>query len=238
LEHGTTLHGRQYLDAQKSRIPLSYFHPTTPAAQVMASPEFSFGSIGMIGLGAGTLAGYVGPGQSFTIFELDPANLPIAEHDFSYLAQARKRGAKINIVVGDGRLSLRRLPDHDLDLLIMDAFNSGAVPVHLLTVEAVGEYFRVLRPGGLLLVNVSHKFLHLGPLVGAVAGELRLHACGKTNKRQVHPDAELTAWVAICRDDKVYDKLVNTLSWQPMARSARTPRPWTDQYSNLISLLF
>ena len=157
LQHGTTQHGRQYLAGPKRQIPLAYYHPTTPVGGVLLCAAFDFKDIGMIGLGSGALATYVGTGQVFTIYELDPDNGRIAEESFSYIDQARQQGATIEYVYGDGRVSLRSRPPASLDLLIIDAFSSGAIPVHLLTTQAFEAYLRVLREDGILLMHVQIK---------------------------------------------------------------------------------
>ena len=165
LQHGSTLHGRQYRSGPKMNTPLAYYHPTTPAAGILQSDALGFDRIDMIGLGTGALAAYARAGQRWTIRELDPDNLPIAMIDFTYLDAARRHGAKVSFVEGDGRVTLRQAPARSVDLLIIDAFNSDSIPVHLLTVEAFQEYFRALTPDGILLLHVSNKFLRLAPVI-------------------------------------------------------------------------
>jgi SAM-dependent methyltransferase len=238
LQHGSTLHGRQYLAGSKRDVPLAYFHPTTPAASVLASRAFAFRRIGMVGLGTGALAAYAGQGQSFTIYELDPDNLGVAEENFGYLAQARRAGAEVRFVFGDGRLSLAKVRDSGLDLLLIDAFNSGAIPAHLLTVEAFREYLRVVGPGGLVLLHVSNKVLDLEPIVFSNARALGILACRKTNAACVDPDAEATYWAAISRDAAVAGRLISELGWEGPDEGTRLPAPWTDQYSNVFGRMF
>jgi SAM-dependent methyltransferase len=234
LQHGTTLHGRQYIAGPRADVPLSYFHPTTPAAGVLISTNFSFRNIGMIGLGTGALAAYAGNGQTFTIFELDPDNIPIAEKYFTYLGTARRRGARLDFVVGDGRISLRRMPEASLDLLVVDAFNSGSIPVHLLTVEALEEYLRVLGRGGLLLMHVSNRHIDLLPVIRGNALALGAGLCEKTNAGDVDPDADTTQWVALSNDISRIEAL-EEMGWVHVAVSAAgLPRPWTDRYSNVL----
>lgn len=238
LQHGTTQHGRQYINGPNRETPLAYFHPTTPAAEVLLSNEFEFSKIGMIGLGTGALAAYAGQGQSFAIYELDPDNLSVAELNFTYLDIARRNGADLTFVFGDGRIALRQAPCASLDLLIIDAFNSGSIPVHLLTVEAFQEYFNVLKPGGLLLLHVSNKILDLVPVVYRNARELKLGACEKSNEGRKHPDAENTYWMALSRDHAVVEVLTTKIGWLSERDGDRRPRPWTDQYSNIFGVMF
>jgi spermidine synthase len=234
LQHGTTQHGRQYLSGPKQTVPLAYFHPSAPAGRALTARAFPAQKVGMIGLGTGALATYFGTGQSFRVFELDPDNLPIAENHFSYLQQARDRGAELSFVFGDGRVSMRREPASSYDLVIIDAFNSGSIPVHLLTVEAMAEYFRILKPNGVLLMHVSNRVLDLEPVVYANAETLGITAAEASNSDAVHPDAEMTQWMALCRDPEVHKRLAE-LGWLRLSR--RKVAPWTDQYSDVVGAM-
>ena len=239
LQHGTTQHGRQYLAGPRRDTPLAYFHPTTPAAGVLTAREFSFGTLGMIGLGSGALATYAREGQSFTIYELDPDNLPIAEDNFSYLKLARERGAALSFVFGDGRVKLRDGAVGSLDLLIIDAFNSGSIPVHLLTVEAIEAYFKVLAPDGLLLLHLSNKVLDLDPVVYGNADHMGLAAVEQSNEGHIDPDAELTDWMALTRSEAVMAVLRHRLGWHRRKEPAGGwPAPWTDRYCNVLGAMW
>ncbi len=236
LQHGTTQHGRQYLSGPKREVPLAYFHPSTPAAGVLQSKAFRFDNIGMIGLGTGALAAYAGEGQTFTIYELDPDNGRIAEESFGYLAQARRQGATVKHVFGDGRVSLRALPADSLDLLILDAFSSGAIPVHLLTTQAFEEYLRVVHDDGLVLMHVSNKMLDLLPVIYSNAKAVGVMACEKSNEMNRHPDSEYTYWAALTRNQAQLTKLLESQHWWTRDTS-ELPAPWTDQYSNVLGAM-
>ncbi len=160
-----------------------------------------------------------------------------AEENFSYLSIARGRGADLRFVFGDGRVSLKDVKENAYDLFIIDAFNSGSIPVHLLTVEAIEEYFRVLRSNGVLLMRISNRALNLAPVIYTAADKLGLYACDKTNEGKVHPDADLTVWMALTRDNKKHQTLIINYGWAFLPDSSKTRRPWTDQYSDLISAL-
>jgi len=236
LQHGTTQHGRQYIAGPKRNVPLAYFHPTTPAAGVLKSDAFMMKDIGMIGLGTGALAAYAGEGQSFTIYEIDPDNKAIAEEKFSYINYARKKGAAIDYVFGDGRVLLRDRESESLDLFILDAFSSGAIPVHLLTTQAFEEYMRVLRSDGILLLHVSNKMLDLLPVIYSNAKVLGIMACEQSNEGSCDPDAEDTYWAALTRDSSQFNKLTGALGWW-MRPTSSLPAPWTDQYSNVLGAM-
>jgi len=238
LQHGTTLHGRQYISGPKVSIPLSYHHPSAPAGEVLTSTNFCFRNIGMIGLGTGALATYAGKGQTFTIFELDPDNVPVAEKNFTYLNIAREHGAETKFVIGDGRISLRRLQKDGLDLLLIDAFNSGSIPVHLLTVEALKEYFNVLGDNGLLLMHISNRFIDLPPVVFSNARALGIGVCEKSNAGVVDPDSDTSQWVALSNDPRKISLLVDQMGWSNTRASGTClPKPWTDRYSNVLGSL-
>jgi SAM-dependent methyltransferase len=181
LQHGTTQHGRQYLEEPMRSIPLSYFHPSTPAAELLERKRAAIRDIGMIGLGSGALVAYAGEGQQFTVYELDPDNLTLAEQYFGYLEQARRQGAVLRFVFGDGRLWVAELAPASLDVLIMDAFNSGSIPVHLLTTEAFDIFMRALRPDGVLLLHLSNRVLDLPPVIYANAAARGLYAVELSN---------------------------------------------------------
>ncbi len=235
LQHGTTLHGAQYLDPVRQEEALAYYHVTAPAGELLQMWSSEFDRIGIIGLGAGSLAAYVTKNQDLDIFELDPYNEIVADTYFSFLRQCK---GDLSLVFGDARLSLRNSPDRLYSILIVDAFNSDAIPVHLLTVEAISEYVRCIQSSGLILFHISNKYLDLTPVLKANTDVLELFALKKTNLNYIHPDAEACEWIAVTADSIISDQLVNELKWVPLGDlSAQTVRPWTDQYNNIFSVI-
>ena len=235
LQHGTTLHGRQFTSAERRAEPVGYYHATTPAAGLLSAWGPRLRDIGMVGLGTGALAAYAGNGQHFTVYELDPDNLSIAERYFTYLDQSRRQGTVLDFVFGDGRVSLRNQKARSLDLLVIDAFNSGSIPIHLITVEALDEYFRVLRDDGLLLLHISNKVLDLAPVIYANAAASGTYACEQSNEGQLDPDAEVTAWMALSRRQETIAALKRELFWYGRtADETDGVQPWTDRYSNIL----
>jgi len=239
LKHGTTMHGRQYISGPLSQVPMAYYHPTTPVGQILLSPSFDFRRIGMVGLGTGAATAYARKGQVFTVYELDPDNLPIAANKFTYLDIAARKGAQVKHVVGDGRISIGREEEGSLDLIIIDAFNSGAIPVHLMTVEAFRTYMRAVGKQGVVLLHVSNKVLNLIPVVYANAGLLGLYVCEDTNAGNRDPEAEDAYWMAITANTDIYGELIGPHSGWYVRRpgSFRLPAPWTDQNSNIMDAI-
>src|SRR6185437_5050884 len=154
LYNGKTRHGIEFLAADKLTLPTAYYGPHTGAGQLLGSRPAP-GRIGLVGLGAGTLASYGRPGDTFRFYEINPAVIDVASHDFHLLEKAQ---AKIELVQGDGRLALEREPTASFDDLVLDAFSGDSIPVHLLTREAFRTYFRILRPDGEIAIHITNRF--------------------------------------------------------------------------------
>jgi hypothetical protein len=247
LLHGTTMHGAQSLDPAKSRAPMTYYAPKSGVGRAMAAAPALFGPaarIGVIGLGTGTLACYAKPGQDWTVFEIDPLMVQLAEDPkvFSYLAQCKP---DVRIVIGDARVKLADEPAARFDLLAVDAFSSDAIPLHLLTREAFQTYLRTLSADGVLMVHISNRFLDLEPVVDGIARGLGLTARRLTYK----PDpADLadgysyspSIWIALTRRDAGMARLEAATGpdaqWTALARRPDIPG-WTDAFASVIPVL-
>ncbi len=171
LLHGTTLHGAESLLPGKETLPLTYYSHEGPFGRFFAA--FAPGSIrrvAVVGLEAGSLACYTQPGQDWTYYEIDPLVERLARdpHIFQFLA---KCGNRPRVVLGDARLTLSAAPDGSYDVLVLDAFSSDSVPMHLLTREALALYLRKLAPGGTLLFHISSRTLDLRAVIGALAAD-------------------------------------------------------------------
>ncbi|HSF69732.1 MAG TPA: fused MFS/spermidine synthase, partial [Nitrospira sp.] len=173
LIHGVTKHGIQRVEPEARRESVSYFHPTGPYGQVFTafSGTAAKQRIAVTGLGIAALANYLDRGQSLTYYEIDPAVVDIAQDTqlFTYYQDTKRRGADLRVVVGDARLKMESAPDHSYDMIILDAFTSDAIPVHLLTREAMQLYFRKLAPDGLLVAHISNGYLTLEPVLANIA---------------------------------------------------------------------
>lgn len=237
LLNGTTIHGAQYLIEKKEMEPLTYYNRATPVGQVITSELFNFKRIGVIGLGAGTLAAYGNAERVIDFFELDPDVFRIANKYFTYL---KKSSAKINYVFGDARVSMLKTPNKTYNLLVVDAFSGDSVPVHLLTTEAITEYFRCVSDEGIVLFHISNRYVDLAPVLFSNAKVLNLYACIDSNpKSKDNDDAFASVWVAFTREANVFEKLTSQLKWHKhdSKRPIRYIRPWTDQYSNVLTVL-
>lgn len=228
LRHGTTLHGLQFLD-ERRELPTTYYAPTGPLGDVLTRPSSS--DVAVVGLGVGTVAAYGEPGQSYTFFEIDHEVIDIAR-DPSLFTYLRDSSADIRTVVGDGRLRVAEEPAESFDVIVLDAFSSDAIPVHLLTVEAIRDYLTRLRPGGVLAVHISNRVFDLRPVLRGAADELDLDALVGLGAGE-GPGATPSTWVVLGREGAL-DPLKERAVWQPLPESSVE---WTDDFSSLLAVL-
>ncbi|MEO8575851.1 MAG: fused MFS/spermidine synthase [Gemmatimonadales bacterium] len=241
LVHGTTTHGAQFQDSARRRIPITYYHPKGPVGQLFSAlgSRLDGRSIGAIGLGAGTVLCYSKPGQKWTFFEIDPLVREISSNPkyFSYL---RDCAVRPRFVIGDARLTLTREPAGQFSVLIVDAFSSDAIPVHLLTREAFKSYERVLDGRGVLFVHISNKHLDLHPVVAALGKDAGLIALLNAHDPDEADDrAELdypSDWVALVKRREDLPSLPGDTSWKAMS-VPKGFRPWSDDYSNIVQVI-
>lgn len=240
LMHGTTVHGVQSTDPARAREPLGYYHTSGPAGQVLTAfaDDPDKARIALVGLGTGALAAIAQPHHRLTFYEIDPAVVRIAENTayFTYLFNCR---APYEVVIGDGRLMLEQGEPHRYGIIVLDAFSSDAIPVHLLTREAVAVYLRSAAPGGLLLFHVSNRHLNLDPVLAAIAREHGLAALYQHNTRdervQHHEAIFSSRWVVLARDEADFGPLLDDQRWRTLTPSPDDPL-WTDDFSNILSV--
>ena len=241
LVHGTTLHGKQSLAPERRHIPLTYFYPNSPIGQFFDNFNSSqrLERVAVLGLGIGTLAAYSQPGQDWTFYEIDPtvARLASDPHYFTFLEDAK---ASVSIVLGDGRLQLASVPDNSYDAIVMDAFSSDSIPVHLVTREALQLYFQKLRSRGLLAINISNRYINLEPVLGALARDLGLSALRQIQLEISEAEKKMgkspSHWVLLARESQDFGDLARDLRWQPIQIQKNTPI-WTDDFSDIFSVL-
>ncbi|HSL23131.1 MAG TPA: fused MFS/spermidine synthase [Vicinamibacterales bacterium] len=237
--HGTTLHGMQRLDPERQQEPLAYFHRKGPFGQAFAAlPAAARPRVAVVGLGAGALASYARPAQHWTFFEIDPAVERIARNP-DYFTYLRACGSRCAVVIGDARLQLARMPEQSYDLIVLDAFSSDAIPMHLVTSEAMGLYRSRLADRGAIVFHISNRHLKLAPVVARIAA-----AHGLVALEQEEPTAVVSAgdgkipsqWMAMAATAEDLGALTHDTRWVTPAIPEGTPL-WTDDFTNIFSVL-
>jgi hypothetical protein len=232
--HGVINHGQQMLRAEYRDLPVTYFCPDSGIGRAMRALEGPPRRIGILGLGCGTLAAYGRAGDTLRIYEINPLVLDIARTRFTYLQHTP---AKVEIALGDGRLVLESEPPQQFDILVMDAFSGDSVPVHLITREAFRTYFGHLKPGGILAVNISNTYLNLEPVMERAA-----NALGKVALVYHFTPADEdflcfgSSWTLIM-DRATADAHPDLKKEGVELRPHPGFRTWTDDFSNLFSIL-
>jgi hypothetical protein len=245
LVHGSIRHGAQLrsTDARQRRLPLLYYFPSGPIGQVFHAFHGPTGKprVALVGLGIGTLASYADAGQEFTFFEIDPAVADLARDTryFTFLDDAEARGARVNVVLGDARVSL----DQDrrrFGMIVVDAFSGDAIPTHLLTREALKLYLSRLEDNGLIAFHLTNAYLDLEPVVRELAHDLGLvaliqHDYDLTLEDRRRGKGEST-WVIMARRNEDLGPLDDSPRWVPLQRRPGDPL-WRDDYTNLLRVL-
>ncbi len=236
LVHGTILHGEQYMHGDLRRLITTYYTPSSGVGAAIRSKQDHPIKVGVIGLGTGTLAAYGRPGDVYRFYEIDRHVVEIARREFTFLGDS---AARVEIALGDARLSLEREPPQGFDVLAVDAFSSDAIPVHLITREALATYLRHMKPDGIVAFHVSNRFLDLVPVVARISREQGVHAVLVQDDPDDDEPIERSRsdWVLVSRSREA-------LAAKAIVERDATPaedrpewRTWTDDYSNLIQIL-
>ena len=234
LLNGSIAHGEQARDPLRRLQPVGYYHNGSPYSEAIAAlaHEHGIASAAVIGLGTGTMACSGPPDTRWTFYEINPADLRLAtdRRYFSFLADCQPHA---RVLLGDGRLLLAR-ERQKFDLIVLDAFSSDAVPTHLLTIEAFTMYLDKLRPNGMILANVSNRFVDLNPVLSAISRRLGL-AAGWRFDATTSGLARPSKWVAMVRTPKIIAPLLSGAGWTTL--QPNTAQPWTDDRSDLFGLL-
>ncbi len=235
LTHGNTIHGLQ--DRQNPRTPLTYYYPNGPIGEAFKtfSGEDRKENVALVGLGVGSLAAYGEKGQHMDFFEIDPVVKTIAT-DPKYFSFVRDSKADVRIIMGDARLSLAEAPDHKYGMIVLDAFSSDAIPVHLLTEEAFKMYLQKLGHHGVICAHISNRYLDLSIVLGAIARDLGLKTVenddGATDDEKAL-GKQPSKWVYLAKDTDDFNGLEDLGS--PISVEPTTPA-WTDDFSNVLSV--
>ncbi|MDQ7782824.1 MAG: fused MFS/spermidine synthase [Desulfomonilaceae bacterium] len=243
MMHNTTSHGLQICDPEMKRMPTLYFSPGGPVGDVFRClPRPASGrKVAVAGLGTGTLAAYAAPADHWVFYEINPAVVELASdpHCFTYLGETK---ANVQVILGDARLAMKKAPTHYFDVIVLDAFTSDAIPVHLLTKEAIQLYLSKLAPHGLLVLHVSNRHFDLVSLLKALAGDQRLAGLWTLHHPSLQERLSTAAlssnWVVLARSPADLGCLARLARWHGMDRGEeRPPRTWTDDYSNILEYL-
>jgi hypothetical protein len=241
LFHGTTIHGAQNAEQSTRLQPLSYYHRTSPVGQVLVASARSGAAskVAVVGLGTGALACHGTPSQHFTFYEIDPMVERIARDErlFTYLRDCPPR---IDVVIGDARLSLANAPHQYYDIFVLDAFSSDVIPVHLLTRQALELYLRKTAGDGMVLIHISNRYMDLAPVLDRLALELNLTAL-------IQDDFNLTAalsaegkrpsrWILLARDRRVIERFAADPRWRALDGRLGGDL-WTDEFSDVLKVL-
>lgn len=238
LAHGTTLHGMQ--SVQRPQLPTTYYHPTGPAADVVARWHTSTTprAAAFVGLGCGSMAAYARPGDTIDFFDIDPAVVRFANDPslFTFIHDAK---GTVRCAVGDGRLLVRGATDASYGLIVIDAFSSDAVPMHLITRDAVALDMQKLAPGGVLAFHVSSRSFALQPVLARIAGDLGLVAWTRKDlpltTSQTRDGKLESDWVVLARSDADLGALATIPTpWTRLKPDPKVPL-WTDEHANVLS---
>jgi hypothetical protein len=240
LYHGTTLHGAQSRDPARRMEPMTYFHRDGPIGQVfeMFSGQAVKRRVAIAGLGTGAMASYARPGEHWTFFEIDPVVERIASNP-RYFTFLKDSPGTVSVVLGDARLKLEDAPDGIYDLIVLDAFSSDAIPVHLVTKEALKLYLAKLNDNGIIIYQISNRYLDLEPVLGDLALDAGLYSLVQEMKVGEADQDELkrnSTWVVMARKIGDLKGLADDPRWGPLKASGGGGL-WTDDFSNIISVL-
>ncbi|MFN2557118.1 MAG: spermidine synthase, partial [Nitriliruptorales bacterium] len=238
LVHGTTVHGWQDRRPDQLMVPQSYYERSGPVGHLFAS----YGSqpladrVALIGLGTGGLAAYGREGQQLTFYEIDQAIVDIATDPdlFSFVSDTP---AQVDVVVGDGRQTLADAPPDHYGLIIIDAFSSDAIPVHLLTSEAVELYRAKLAPGGLIVVHISNRHMNLRPVLAGIAQQQGLTAAVRDDASDPAVGKSASTWAVLAEDGETLAPLTTNPNWKPPAVEPGHELLWTDDFSDIIRVI-
>ena len=236
--HGSTVHGRQSTIPERRCEPLSYYHQDGPLGHIFAQVEKSrpAANVGVIGLGIGGTTAYTRPNQHWTFYEINPAVVSVARSTeyFSYLNECAK--APVDIVLGDARLQMHSAPDRAYDVIVLDAFSSDAIPVHLVTQQALDLYLSKIAPGGLIVFHISNRNLDLSQVVANLASSRQLNCLSMRDMTEPQVNGrDPSHWMVLARNTADYGALINDSFARPLNGSGDR-NVWTDDFSNIISV--
>jgi hypothetical protein len=239
LYNGSTLHGRQYTDILRQCEPLSYYHREGPLGQVFNAYQARSAAkdVAIVGLGTGATAAYSRADERWTFYEINPEVVGVARAPeyFTYLINCAH--APVSVTLGDARLQLTHAPDAHYGLIVLDAFSSDAIPVHLMTAQALDLYLAKLAPAGLIVFHISNRSLDLHPVVADLARSRALACVARddTKPDQQTEGKEASQWVVMARRPEDLNHLTSDPRWYTLGGDPRR-HVWTDDFSNIITI--
>lgn len=235
MYHGRIMHGFQYQAEAKRQIPTSYYARNTGVGLTLARlPKQNGNRVGVVGLGAGTLAAYGNESDYYRFYEINDDVIEMAQEHFTFLQDCQ---ARHELVLGDARLSLEREPDQQFDLLVLDAFSGDAIPTHLLTREAFQIYQRHLADGGVLAIHVSNKHLDLRPVVLGTCNEFDLETLYITTAPDAATQQTGSQWIIASKNRQFLSDDTMQSAATHLGPQMVYAKPWTDNFSNLLEVL-
>jgi hypothetical protein len=247
LRHGRIVHGVQFPQPDKRRQPTTYYGPGSGVGLLMLNHPYRHAAggvqhplrVGVVGLGAGTIAAYGRPGDYIRFYEINPAIIKVAADPDGYFSFLRDSRARVDIVAGDGRLSMEREAASGrvqrFDILVIDAFSGDSIPVHLLTREAFAVYLSELAGDGVLALHITNGYLDLRPVIKQLASHYNLFG-GWVHSESTGRLTGTSDWVLLARNPSVLHQPAISANLKPLNDKARV-RMWTDDYSNLFQIL-
>jgi len=234
MRHGNTIHGNQMLEKGMDTVPTAYYAKIGPLGDIFGSLKPK--KVAVLGLGVGATNCHAAPGRNFTFFEIDPEVVTVAQEQFGFLSKCGNP-KKLRIKIGDGRLELGKLKGEKFDLLIIDVFTSDSIPSHIVTREALQLYFEHISKGGVLALNISNRYFTLWDMIAATAATLGLETTARFDLREKLPAyASNSIWVVLTRPGELPPALRKDKEWEKIIPDPDF-RPWTDNYTNLLSTL-
>src|SRR5688572_6918754 len=233
LMHGVIMHGEQYLAPARRNEATTYYGSTSGIARLIRNVQGAPIRVGVVGLGTGTMAVYGREGDVYRFYDINPQVVEVARREFTFLGDSK---AKIDTVLGDARLAMEREPPQQYDVLVIDAFSSDSIPVHLITREALAVYLRHMKPDGVIAFHITNRFLRLAPVVKRLADDQGLHAVLLVDEAEDNTELSKTDWLLVARH--------KTVLGRPEIAEGRDEideipgmRVWTDDFNNLFQIL-
>jgi len=246
LYHGSTNHGAQDFAPDRRSLPLSYYHREGPAGDIFSLPvaQKEDLKVGIIGLGVGSLSTYARPGNEFTFYEIDPDVIDMVGGDSPIFSFVHDKASQTRMICGDGRIKIAEAPESYYDIIILDAFSSDAIPIHLITNEALLIYLKRLKPEGILAIHISNRYLNLQPVLKKMAlkndlKSLYVYDGAFDTKDRNNFLREACTYVVMTRSTQSIENLkeVKNKTWKEFASDLTDVELWSDSYSSIIPVV-